>query len=204
MAPPHAILIEAPMPISTPRLLIRPKQPGDGAASAAAVAETWEELHRWMDWAHRLDDFTAEQQEVRCRRHIASFVLREEFNLLGIELVSSQPVIWCSLYDLDWTARQCHTGFWVRKSAQGKGIATETGNAMVRYAFEALAMRRVGLTHTSGNEASRRIAQKLGFTQEGIQRAASVLPGGRVADRWCYSRLDTAGLPHLDVHWSTK
>jgi RimJ/RimL family protein N-acetyltransferase len=93
-------------------------------------------------------------------------MLREEFNLLGIELTSGPPVIWCSLYDLEWTARQCHTGFWVRKSAQGKGIATETANAMVRYAFEALGMQRVGLTHSSGNDASRRIAEKLGFAQK--------------------------------------
>jgi RimJ/RimL family protein N-acetyltransferase len=204
MPPTQAILIEAPMPIRTPRLLIRPKQPGDGAASAAAVAETWEDLHRWMHWAERLEEFTAEQQEVRCRCNIASFILREELNLLGIELASGQPVIWCSFYDLDWTARQCNTGYWVCRSAQGKGIATEAANAMVRYAFGALGMRRVGLTHSSGNEASRRIAEKLGFAPEGIQQAANVLPDGRVADRCCYARFDTAGLPHLDVNWGTK
>jgi RimJ/RimL family protein N-acetyltransferase len=204
MTPTRSILIDVPMPIRTPRLLIRPKQAGDGAASAAAVAETWAELHRWMHWAERLDEFTAAQQEVRCRHHISSFMLREEFNLLGVELTSGQPAIWCSFYDLDWTARQCHTGFWVRKSAQGKGIATETANAMVRYAFEALGMRRVGLTHTSGNEASRRIAEKLGFASEGIQRAASLLPGGRIADRCCYARFDSVGMPYLAVNWGTK
>jgi RimJ/RimL family protein N-acetyltransferase len=204
MLPTPAILIEAPMPIRTSRLLIRPKQPGDGAASLAAVTETWEDLHRWMHWADRLEEFTVEQQEARCRNNIASFLLREELNLLGIELASGQPVIWCSFYDLDWTARQCNTGYWVRRRAQGKGIATEAANAMVRYAFGALGMRRVGLTHSSGNEASRRIAEKLGFTWEGIQHAANVLAGGRVADRCCYARSDTAGLPHLDVNWGTR
>jgi len=38
------------MPIRTPRLLIRPKQVGDGASTSAAVAETWDELHMWMRW----------------------------------------------------------------------------------------------------------------------------------------------------------
>jgi RimJ/RimL family protein N-acetyltransferase len=203
MPPTETINIEAPMPIRTPRLLIRQKQPGDGAASVAAVGETWEELHRWMSWAERLEDFTVEQQEARCQHQISSFIRREEFNLLGIELASGRPVIWCSLYDLDWTARQCHTGFWVRKSAQGKGLAMEATNAMVRYAFGALEMRRVGLTHSTGNEASRRIAEKLNFALIEIQQAANPLPGGRLADRCCYVLSDTAALPQLDVKWGT-
>ena len=62
-------------------------------------------------------------------------------------------------------------------------------------------MRRVGLTHSAGNEASRRIAEKLGFSFEGIQPAANPLPGGRVADRCCYARFDRTGLLHFDVHW---
>jgi hypothetical protein len=33
------------------------------------------------------------------------------------------------LHDIDWKARQCDTGFWVRKSAQGHGFATESTNA---------------------------------------------------------------------------
>jgi RimJ/RimL family protein N-acetyltransferase len=199
--PTQPALIEIPMPIRTPRLLIRPKQPGDGASSLAAVAETWDDLHRWMPWAERLEDFTVEGQEARCRNNIASFLRREELNLVGIERDRGQPVIWCSFYDLDWTARCCLTGFWVRKSAQGKGIATEAANALVRYAFGALGMRRVGLTHSEGNEASRRIAENLGFLWQEVQPAANLLPEGCAADRHCYARFDAAGLPDLDVSW---
>ena len=72
---------------------------------------------------------------------------------------------------------------------------------MLRYAFGELGMRRIGLTHSRGNEASRRIAEKLGFSFEGIQRGANILPGGKSADRYCYARFDVAGLPNLDVKW---
>lgn len=191
------------MPIRTPRLLIRSKQPGDGVGSSEAVAETWDDLNRWMHWAERLDDFTAERQELRTRQQMTHFVLREEFNLLGIEIATGKPVIWCGFHDIDWDARQCDTGFWVRKTAQGRGFATESTNALLRYAFGALGMRRVGITHSSGNEASRRIVEKLGFVPEGVQRAAHRLPGGRVADKHLYARLDTVGLPTLDVQWGT-
>ena len=174
------VLIEVPMPIRTPRLLIRPKQTGDGVATAAAVAETWDDLHRWMAWAERLEDHTAELMEIRSRRVMAQFVLREEFNLVGIDLARGEPVIWCGFHSLDWNSRQCETGFWVRKSAQGFGFATESTNVLLRYAFGALGMRRVGITHSAGNEKSRRVVEKLGFAPEGVQRGRNLLPGGRI------------------------
>ena len=114
-----------------------------------------------MRWAEKLDDITVEQQEVRNRLVMAKFILREEFNLVGIEIASGQPVIWCGFHDIDWMGRQCDTGFWVRKSAQGRGFATESTNAMLRYAFGALGLRRVGITHSGGNEASRRVVEKV-------------------------------------------
>lgn len=190
------------MPIRTPRLLIRPKQLGDGAETAAAVRETWDSLHQWMRWAENPEFFTAEQMEIRNRHVMASFLLRESFELLGIEVATGQPVVWCGLHDIDWQARQCDTGYWVRLSAQGRGLATEAANALVRYAFGVLGMRRVGLTHSSGNEASRRIAEKLGFTLEGVQRGAALLPGGRFADRLLYAKFGTDDLPPLDVQWA--
>lgn len=194
-------MIDVPMPIRTPRLLIRTKQEGDGAPTVAAVTETWSDLHLWMTWAENLKDFTIEQQEIRIREQTAKFILRQEFNLLGIENVSGQPVIWCGFHDMHWKTRQCHIGFWVRKSAQKRGIATEATNALLRYAFGALGMRRVGITHSDGNEASRRIAEKLGFSSEGIDKTANRLPGGRMADRFLYARVDLSGMPPLDVRW---
>jgi RimJ/RimL family protein N-acetyltransferase len=201
MATENPILIDLPTPIRTPRLLLRPKQEGDGALTSAAVHETWDDLHRWMRWATDLRAFTAEQMEVRTRHVMASFILREGIEFLGIEIATGQAVIWCGFHDIDWEARQCDTGYWVRKSAQGRGIATETTNALLRYAFGPLGMRRIGLTHSSGNEPSRRIAERLGFQLEGVQRAANMLPGGAIADRLCYARFGTEGLPELDVRW---
>jgi ribosomal-protein-serine acetyltransferase len=195
------VLIDIPMPIRTPRLLIRPKQVGDGAITSAAVAETWDELHRWMRWAENRDDFTAESMEIRNRHVMAGFVLRESIELIGHEAGTGTAVIWCGLHDIDWQGRQCDTGYWVRKSAQGQGFATEAANALVRYAFGALGMRRIGLTNSGGNEASQRIVEKLGFSFEGIQRGANVLPGGKHADRHCYARFDITGLPDLKVQF---
>jgi RimJ/RimL family protein N-acetyltransferase len=195
------ILLDLPMPIRKARLLLRPQRPGDGAASAAAVAESWDELHMWMAWAEEREFFTAETQEIRARQCMAKFILREELNLLGIEIATGEPVIWCGFHGMDWTYRQCGTGYWVRKSTQGRGFATESTHALLRYAFGPMGMRRVAIAHAEGNQASRRMIQKPGFTPEGVERGASPLPGGRVVDRHCYARLDADGLPPLDVQW---
>ena len=204
MASLNPVLVDVPMPIRTPRLLIRPKQVGDGAITSAAVAETWDELHKWMRWAENRDAFTAEAMEIRNRQVMASFILREGIELMGVEAATGTAVIWCGLHDIDWQGRQCDTGYCIRKSAQRQGFATEAANALVRYAFGALGMRRIGLTHSGGNEASRRIAERLGFSFEGIQRGANILPGGRHADRYCYARFDVAGLPDLEVQWQDE
>lgn len=194
-------LIDVPMPIRTPRLSIRPKQGGDGAITFSAVMETWQDLTQWMQWAENRDSFTAESLEIRTRQVMASFLLRESIELIGLETQTGKAVVWCGFHDIDWQRRQCDTGFWVRKSAQRRGIATETANALVRYAFGALRMQRVGLTHSYGNEASRRIAEKLGFLPQGIRAKANLLPGGRAEDRYCYARFGVAGLPDLEVTW---
>jgi ribosomal-protein-serine acetyltransferase len=200
----YKVLIDLPMSIRTPRLLIRPRRPGDGESTLAAIRESWDELHRWMVWAEDLSSFTAERIDARYGQAPRSFLERDVIELRGVEVATGEPVVWCGLHDIDWKARRCDTGFWVRRSAQGRGIATEAANAMVRYAFEALGMGRVGYTHSEGNEASRRIAVKLGFVHERVQRTGNSLPGGLWADRHCYVRLGTEGLPPLDVHWGDK
>jgi ribosomal-protein-serine acetyltransferase len=197
----ESVLTDVPMPIRTSRLLIRPNEFGDGATTAEAVHETWDDLHRWMRWAETSSEFTAVGMEIRNRHMMADFILRKSIELHGIEIASRQAVVWCGFHEIDWKTRQCDMGYWVRKSAQGHGYATEATNAMLRYAFNALGMRRVGLTHSSGNESSRRVAEKLGFIPQGVQQAVNILPGGRIADRCCYARFDVVGLPSLDVHW---
>ena len=198
---PSPLLVDLPTPILTPRLLIRPKQPGDGLETSRAVHETWHSLHGWMEWAETLEDHTPEKQEIRTRQMIASYTLRETIELLAIERATGQPVVWCGFHNLQWKSRQCETGYWVRKSAQNRGFATEATNALLRYAFTALGMQRLGIHCAAGNEPSRRVIEKLGFTPEGTLRSAACLPGGRRADMLLYARLNLDNLPPLDVHW---
>lgn len=55
---------------------------------------------------------------------------------------------------------------------RGKGVMTEVVNMMVRYLFETKQMNRIRLVIHPDNAASRRLAEKCGFTHEGTARSA--------------------------------
>ncbi|HTK85186.1 MAG TPA: GNAT family N-acetyltransferase [Patescibacteria group bacterium] len=193
------ILIDVPMPIETPRLILRPVAPGDGAAGFECVSETWDQLSTWMPWAEKRP--TIQEQEARARRVHAQFILREDIPVVGIEKASGRAVVWTGLHRFCWKLRRFEIGYYVRASAQGAGFATESTNALIRYAFGALDARRVEICHADGNDRSRRVIEKLGFEREAVKRQAGLLPGGRFADHYTYVRLGIEGLPPLDVRW---
>lgn len=193
------VLIDVPMPIVTPRLILRPWQAGDGAVLTDAKAETWEALCRWMLWTNGGQD--AQRDEIHARERQAAFILRTDMSLIGFEKDTGLAVIWTGLHQPDWEKRHFSTGYWVRQSAQGKGYATESTNALLRYAFNALAAQRVEICHAEGNDASRRVIEKLGFVKEGVLVKAHQLPDGSMVDEHAYARLDANGLSPLSVTW---
>jgi len=54
----------------------------------------------------------------------------------------------------------------------GKGVMTEAVNMLVQYLFETKRMNRIRLVIHPDNAASRRLAEKCGFTHEGTARGA--------------------------------
>lgn len=195
------ILLDLPMPIVTPRLVIRPVLPGDGAATHEAVLETFDQIKLWLPWTSEGLD-TPEAIEANIRQAHAEFILRKDFRMNAYERDSERLVAFSGLHDPDWKLMKFEIGYWVRARAQGHGYAAEVANAMARYAFAVLGARRVEICHADGNEASRAIIQKLGFRNEGRREHAHALPDGRVVDDHRYVLLSPDPLPPLDVHWA--
>ncbi|MEV8505200.1 GNAT family N-acetyltransferase [Actinoplanes sp. NPDC051475] len=79
-------------------------------------------------------------------------------------------------------------GFFVAQSARGRGYAVAAVRAICGWAFDTLGLARIQWRAEVGNEASRRVAQKAGFTMEGLQRQALVI-GGERRDCWTASLL---------------
>lgn len=193
------ILIDIPMPIETPRLILRNVLPGDGKAMFEAKAESFREVNKWMAWAKELG--TEEDFEIVARQNHAEFILRRDIMVVGFEKASGKFVIGTGLHRMDWDSGYFEIGYYVRTSEAGKGYATESTNALLRYAFSALGAKKVGICHHDGNDASRRVIEKLGFQKTGhMADDATLNDGTRVGRHW-YARYDTDGLPELNVTW---
>ncbi|UAB95747.1 GNAT family N-acetyltransferase [Dactylosporangium vinaceum] len=81
--------------------------------------------------------------------------------------------------------------------ARGKGYTTAAVRALCRYGFERLGLVRIVWRAHVGNDASRRVAEKVGFKVEGVQRDSCVQRGRRV-DGWTATLL-RPDLTHGDL-----
>jgi RimJ/RimL family protein N-acetyltransferase len=70
-------------------------------------------------------------------------------------------------------------GYWIAKYARGRGVATRATTLLSRWALREGGVQRLELTTDPDNLASQRVAEKAGFTREGILRAHTRFPDGR-------------------------
>ena len=81
-------------------------------------------------------------------------------------------------------------GYWCLPAARGRGVTSEAVAAVCTWGFGALGLPRIGWTAEVGNVASRAVAERCGFTVEGVARGALQHRGRRV-DAWTGGLLAT-------------
>jgi RimJ/RimL family protein N-acetyltransferase len=82
-----------------------------------------------------------------------------------------------SLYDIH--DGRCAVGYWLAAHARGRGVATRAVRLAAAYAFDQLGIARLELTCGPDNHASQRVAERCGFTREGVLRSHISFKGGR-------------------------
>ncbi len=76
----------------------------------------------------------------------------------------------CGFSKLDLKNRCGEIGYVIARDMWSKGIAAEAAERVVRFGFETLELHRIEAHFMEGNTASRRVAEKIGMTFEGIHR----------------------------------
>ena len=89
----------------------------------------------------------------------------------------------------DWDVPRIEVGYFLVKESTGKGYATESANAAIRYAFEQMKVLRVDLQCAADNTASIQVAKRCGFTQEGCFRQHHRKKDGTLVDILWYGLL---------------
>lgn len=192
------LLIPVPMPICTPRLLIRPREPGEGQTIARAVNENLDHLKPWMPWAQK--PHTVEDAEAKCQENIAAFVARKDFTFSIYDLDGKTFLGSSGIHLPKWTVPSFMIGYWVHKNHEGKGYITETVNALTRYCFQVFNAHRVYMTCDENNTRSLAVMKRLGFKQEALLQNDTRAPSGELRNTIICARTDLQGLPELDCN----
>ena len=157
-----------PPPLLTERLCLRGWEPTDARAIFAYASDpevtafvAWE-THRSLDETRGfLDGWAVEkyrQQELDygiCWKDATA------------TLIGGIGVYWASK-----AHKTMELGYVLRRDAWGSGVVPEAGRRLIRHAFEHTDVERIYAPILAPNSRSRRAAEKMGMTFEGIQRDA--------------------------------
>ena len=109
-------------------------------------------------------------------------------------------VVWCitdpeedrclgsiSLNGLGGYANRAEIGYWAHPDGQGRGVVAEAVRLVTRYARDSGLASSLLIRCAAGNAASRRVAERAGYREVGIQPASEPLRDGQLADLVLYS-----------------
>jgi [ribosomal protein S5]-alanine N-acetyltransferase len=177
--------------VETPRLLVRPLVVDDAKHVSALFADKL--VRRWLPVAE--DDEAAfdgydwcTEQAVERRDSGAGdhygIVRREDERLVGC--------LWTK--NTDWLARSTEIAYAVAPDARGFGVAPEAVDVLALALLLEHRFQRIELRVVPGNVSSQRVAEKAGFTYEGLLRNAGNLHSGRVdLELWSMVSADLSG-----------
>ncbi len=159
-APPFAI----PERLETERLTLCAPRVADAEEMREAIAESFDELHRWMEWATEVPTLEVEREIMASRR--AAHERGEELSYLMWLKCDGRLAGSCGLPRLSWERRRFEIGYWVRTSLVGNGYVSECVAQLTRLCFERFDARRVEICASADNLRSRRVAELAGFRCE--------------------------------------
>ena len=95
----------------------------------------------------------------------------ESINLAITEAEGGGVLGGVSLLRFDRENKRAEVGLWVAADARGRGVATRAVRLLSRWGLEALDLERIEFLAEEENVASQRVAERAGFTREGVLRA---------------------------------
>lgn len=163
----HAI----PSQFETERLLIRQSTANDLDATLLLAAASAEALKQWMPWAHPAP--LRESMEKYFSTVEAKWASREMLDFQWIEKSTGEIIGKGGFHHIDWTLPKFEMGYWLATSAEGKGYCTEAVNGLVNFVKTSVCADtplRLEIRAQPSNHRSRAVAERAGFTLEGINR----------------------------------
>jgi len=150
------------------------------------------DLSAYLGWVN--DQATTQHMAVgtrpTSRQALRDYIAHYDGLLLGIVVRDTGAHVGnISLHAIDATNRFAEVGILIGEAgARGKGYGTEALRLLAAHAFGRMNLHKLNAGVVDGNEASRRLFEKVGFRREGILRE-HVYAGGRHVDALRYGLL---------------
>jgi ribosomal-protein-serine acetyltransferase len=158
-----------PMPaIVHQGLVLRPLESADAEHFAEAARESAATVGRWMSWCH--EAFTVEDGRAWIAMCNAGRVDGASHECGIFDEATGAFLGGAGLNHFNTDHNFCNLGYWVRQSAQRRGVATRAAMALARFGFEQLGLARIEIVTAEGNDASSAVALKVGATFECLAR----------------------------------
>jgi ribosomal-protein-alanine N-acetyltransferase len=164
-----------PPPIQTDRLLLRPWDPDDADAVFAYASDP--EVARYMSW-HRHESVADAHfflNEIVAEGYEKGFLT---YALCPLDM----PEIAIGGVSLEWKPEEhqvMELGYVLSRDRWGNGYVPEAARALLDQAFLTTPVERVFAPIFVENVKSRRVAEKVGLTLEGVLRSSLSLRGRR-------------------------
>ena len=179
-----------PVEITAGTLHLRPFGPADVDAVARACSDP--EVQRWT----RVPSPYGREDAVAFVERVAPALWEsgEGAPFAVLDATSGDLLASVGLVRIDRRDALGEIGYWCAPWARGRGVTTQAVGAVCRWSFGALGLARVEWLAEVGNTGSRRVAEKAGFTVEGVLRGRMSGKHGQ-ADAWVGGLLATDPVP---------
>lgn len=148
---------------------------------ASLVNDQVDYLSQWLAWPPHC-------QSEQDFRHFIQRVLHEyaEGKSMTCAILYRGEIVGnCSFNTINYDTLSAEVGYWLSQHHQGKGIVTRIVNHLINKAFNELGMVKVQLSAAVENQPSRRVAERVGMTLEGILTNQEKV-GDRILDHAIY------------------
>lgn len=177
--------IRVPTRLVSRRLILRSPVPSDAPALNALIRDSLPELKPWLIWAQEPPPLKETRSFIRAR--LEDFRARTHFMFLLTSRRSGKILGSSALLRIDWSVPKMEIGYWCGTEHTGKGYVTEAAGLLAQLAFETLGAKRVEIICDARNQASRGVAERLGFKLDGTLRHERRAPGGELAETCIFS-----------------
>jgi ribosomal-protein-serine acetyltransferase len=174
--------------IESQRLTLQRFSRRDATTLDEAIRESLADLNQWLPWARM--DYTSSDTTGFIRESTQAWKEERAWDYsIRINEDPRRHVGNISFWTVSKLGKIAEIGYWVRSGETRQGICTEAVGLLLDEVFDSMGYHKIVLRIAVGNDASDRVAEKLGFTREGVLREELLIRGNWV-DHSLWSLLD--------------